>query len=69
MVMLTTMNGELNLAKKVRALKPGKSFIVSSSKERQAACRVAKSLKDAGIIEFDVVTRAHYDGTYKVAAI
>ena len=65
---LDEMSKTLNLAAKVRALKIGQHFIVKTEKERQAASRAAKSLRDAGVIDFDVVTKA--DGeTFKVAAI
>jgi len=64
------MTTELTLAQKVRELQVGRHFIVKTNKDRQAACRVAKSLRDAGVIEFEVVTK-RIDGTknFKVAAI
>lgn len=63
------MSKEIKLASQVRALKVGKHFIVDSESDRQKASRVAKSLKDAGVIDFDVVTKSCGDGTFKVAAI
>ena len=62
------MGKQLNLAQRVRVLKIGQHFHVSTEKERQEVCKVAKSLRDAGVIEFNVVTKA--DGErFKVAAI
>jgi hypothetical protein len=62
------MSKDLSLAQKVRSLKVASSFTVATEKERQQVCRVAKSLKDAGVIEFDVVTKRDGD-IFKVAAI
>lgn len=62
------MSKDLTLAQKVRGLKAGKPFTVPTEKERQQVCRIAKSLKDAGVIEFDVVTKRDGD-VFKVAAI
>lgn len=62
------MKQDLNLAQKIRALKTNKSFTVVSEKDRQTVCRIAKCLKDAGFIEFDVVTKKEGDA-FKVAAI
>jgi len=68
--MRSEMSKELNLASKVRNLKPGQSFFVADDKERQSVCRIAKNLRDAGVIEFDVVTKWSEDGqNFKVAAI
>ena len=42
--------------------------MVKTDQERQSVCRIAKTLKDSGAIEFDVVTKK--DGSeFKVAAI
>lgn len=62
------MKQDLNLAQRIRGLKAGKPFTVPTEKDRQSVCRIAKSLKDAGVIEFDVVTRKEGDA-FKVAAI
>lgn len=59
---------ELTIAQKVRGLKIGKSFTVSTEQDRQRVCRVAKSLKDAGVISFSIVTKRDGD-MFKVAAI
>lgn len=62
------MKTKMHMAKRVRSMKIGEQFMVFTHKERQAVCRVAKSLKDSGAIEFDVVTKR--DGNkFKVAAI
>lgn len=55
------MNNEMsktfNLAQRIRALKPGMGFTVAGEKERQAACRAAKTLRDAGVIQWSLSTR------------
>jgi len=51
------MSKAFNLAQRIRALKPGKSFTVANENQRQAACRTAKTLKDAGVIEWSLSTR------------
>ena len=63
------MSNELNLARKIRNLKVGEGFTVATEAQRQAASRVGKSLKDAGVIEFDVVTKSNDGKGFKVAAI
>ncbi len=62
------MSKETSIANKIRALKASKGFVVTSESQRQNVCRVAKLLKDAGVIEFDVVTKKEGDA-FKVAAI
>jgi hypothetical protein len=63
------MNKTLSLARKIRALQIGKPFTVSTEKDRQMVCRVAKALRDAGVIEFMVVTKRMKSGLWKVAVI
>ncbi len=63
------MSKTLNIAQKIKALKVGKHFMVKGETERQIASRAAKSLRDAGVIAFDVVTKADEKGNFKVAAI
>lgn len=62
------MSKELTLAQKVRNIKIGEPFTVATEKDRQRVLRVAKSLKDAGFIDFDIVTKRCEEG-FKVAAI
>jgi hypothetical protein len=57
------------LALKIKALTVGRSFLVKTVAEREAVCRAAKSLRDAKVINFDIVTKQQDDGTFKVAAI
>ncbi len=63
------MSKQLSIAAKIRNLAIGKSFTVATESDRQAACRAAKSLRDAGVIQFQVVTSAQDKGGFKVAAI
>lgn len=62
------MSKETLIASKIKALKASKGFTVNSISERQNVCRVAKILKDNGIIDFDVVTKSE-GKSFKVAAI
>lgn len=62
------MSKNLSMEHRIKNLKLGEHFHVKTDSERQNANRVAKVLKRAGMIEFDVVTKR--DGlTFKVAAI
>ncbi|MDE2105443.1 MAG: hypothetical protein KGL39_49910 [Patescibacteria group bacterium] len=63
------MSQELNLAQKIKAMKVGHSFTVKTEYERQKATRAAKTLRDAGIINFEIITKADENGGFKVAAI
>lgn len=58
----------MNLAQQIRSLKPGKTFIVKTEKERQSVLRTAKFLKDNNFIDFAVVTKADAGG-FKIGAI
>lgn len=62
------MSVELNLAARIKNLKVGQSFYVRTPGDRQKACKVAKTLRDAGVITFTVVTSAEGE-RFKVAAI
>lgn len=62
------MSKNLSMEQRIKKLKPGESFFVDTESERQNANRVAKVLKRAGFIEFDVVTKSDGD-RFKVAAI
>lgn len=62
------MKKNLTLVQRIKRMKIGQHFHVATKGEQQNACRAAKVLKQAGIIEFDVVTKR--DGEqWKVAAI
>ena len=63
------MSKEIAIAMKVKRLKIGSHFLVTTESDRQKALRVAKSLKDAGVIGFDVVTKSDENGQFKIAAI
>ena len=67
-IAIFNMSKETLIVSKIKALKASKGFVVKTNSERQNVCRVAKLLKDNGIIEFDVVTKKEGD-TFKVAAI
>lgn len=62
------MKPNLQLAARIRGMVKGESFTVKSEQERQQACRIAKTLRDSGAIEFQVVTKADGD-EFIVAAI
>lgn len=59
---------EISIAQKVRGLKIGRHFYVKTITDRQKVLRVAKALKDSGVITFSVVTREDNEG-FKVGAI
>ena len=63
------MSNKFSLAAKIKALKPGQSFKVVGKSEREMACRIGKNLRDAGAIEFEIVTRCISGDEFKVAAI
>lgn len=58
-----------NLGKQIMQLVPDPGFIVYSESARQEVCRTVKLLKEIGDIDFDVITCAVGDGSFKVAAI
>jgi len=60
---------KLTLSAQIQNLKPGKPFIVHGKVKRQHVCRVAKTLRDAGHLKFDVVTVAQGNDVFKVAAV
>lgn len=62
------MSKNLSMEHRIKNLRVGQHFHVSTESERQHANRVAKILKRGGFIEFDVVTKADGD-KFKVAAI
>lgn len=62
------MSNELNLAARIKNLKFGKPFFVKTKSDQVKVCKIAKTLRDAGAIEFTVVTLKEGD-RYKVAAI
>jgi len=47
----------------------GDWFTVHGESERQRACQAAKVLKRAGVIKFDICTRAAEANGFKVTAI
>lgn len=62
------MGKQLNIAQKIRGLKVGEHFHVETEKERQEASKAAVTLRKAGVIEFEVITKQDGD-RFKVAAI
>ena len=67
------MSKTFNIAQQIRALKAGKHFFVYDEKDRQLANREAATLRRAGVIEFEVTTRAAVDergrGGFKVGVL
>ena len=63
------MSNKFSLAQRIKGLKPGQHFTVTGKSEREMACRIGKNLRDAGAIEFEIVTRLIKGDTFKVAAI
>lgn len=56
------------MADKLKRLKRGHSFTVSSEAERQTVCRIVKALRDAGYLPHKIITKKEGDA-FKVAAI
>ena len=50
-------------------MRPGSKFYVDTNSERIQASQIGKTLKMAGVIDFDIFTRKQDDGKYVVAAI
>lgn len=62
------MSKQVEMASRIKNLKPGKFFLVSNKTDRMLAIRTGKLLHDIGQIEFTIVTREEGKG-FKVAAI
>lgn len=62
------MGIELNLAARIRNLKSGESFYVKTESDRQKVCKIAKTLRDAGVIQFEVKTSEEGE-RFRVVAI
>lgn len=59
----------VELANKIRSLKPSKTFVVQTELERVAAMKMGKEMKRWGKIDFDVTSRKQEDGTFKIGAL
>lgn len=59
----------IQIARKIKGMRRGQSFEVSSPRERHQASINAKILRDTGVIDFTVVTRKDGSGKFIVAAI
>lgn len=60
---------QVEAASRIRAMKLGEQFTASTNKDRIVLLKVAKTLKAAGIIEFQIVTRDDGNGGFTVVAI
>ena len=56
------------IVSKIKRLKPAQGFTVKTKRERNEAIRDAKSLRQLGVIDFNVTTRAEGEG-FKVIAV
>ena len=65
---LSRMRKKFSMEQRIKNLKKGESFIVSTVAERQNIRRIAMSLERLGMIETKIVTRAN-GGKFIVAAI
>lgn len=54
---------------KLRGLKIGDQFVVSSKSQRTIASQQAKLLRDSGLITFSITTFAQPNGTFTVIAV
>ena len=63
------MSNDLEIAKKIKSLKIGKSFTVKTESERQQASQAGKNLRRAGVIDFVIITRTDDDGSFRISAV
>lgn len=62
------MKVNLTLSAKIRQMKKGESFTVTSDKERREVLTITRSFRSGGVIDFNITTRADAEG-FKVIAI
>lgn len=60
---------QMEAVQKLKAMKPGQQFTVDSKRDRATLLNTAKTLRNAGVIEFQLVTRANDSGGFIIAAI
>lgn len=65
---MTTKQTKSALVHRILALAPGEQFDVATKSERGAALVVAKTLRDAGRIEFRLRSFVREDGTFTLIA-
>lgn len=65
---MNSRQAKLTLAARIRTMKRGESFMVNTPTFRKNAIAAGKTLKDAGIIDFDVKTFEE-EGRFKVCAV
>ena len=56
------------LADRIRQLRPGKSFTVSTESERVPALTAARTMRDCGVVNFHIYTQAGKGG-FRVIAV
>lgn len=56
-------------AQRIRAMKSGKQFTATSNKDRILLLKVAKTLRAAGVIEFQIITKSDGNGGFLIVAV
>lgn len=60
----------LSLANQIRSMKSGDRFEVKGKSQRIIVCRTIKTLRDAGVITLDIITRENgTKGKFNVIAL
>lgn len=62
------MSKALSIEERVRRMRIGQQFMVSTTTDRERASKTGKMLKKLRVVEFEIVTKKR-DGGYVVAAI
>lgn len=60
---------QMEIAQRLKGMKRGGEFSVGTNKERIIALNVAKVLRNAGTIDFQIVTRKNENNGFTIAAI
>lgn len=60
---------QMEAASRLKSLKPGKPFEVTSNKDRITLLKVAKTLRAAGHMDFQVITKANENGGFTIHAV
>lgn len=48
---------ESELAQRIKRLQPGESFTITTKSQREAACRIIKTLRDCELLNGEIITR------------
>lgn len=60
---------EVEAASRLKKLKSGQNFSVKSNKDRIMLLKVAKTLRAAGYLEFQIITKSNGNGGFIIVAV